>query len=510
MVEEIELKLALTPKAMEALRRSRLWRSLGAGRMRRQRLVSIYFDTPDRLLAKSGCALRIRHDGQRRIQTLKIPSAGGGELHRYGEIETVLEGDRPDLSVVGNSLPRLLPLGRLRGRLLPVFHTEFERRTMLVTMKGARIEVAFDRGAIVAERKRAALCEIELELKTGNRARLYELALALSKLAALTVERRTKAARGYTLADGGKAPVPRRAEAIALDRAAQAGAAFVAVARSCLDQMRANEACLGPGADAEGVHQMRVAVRRLRALVACYRDWLAPDVHAYLSAKLRRFQQALGPAREWQVFIAGTLAPLAEHLPNNAPLTAMRHAAQALREGAALTAGALPGERTYTEFVLTLALWLETDGWRAPRAAAEMARPASVVAAAILLRRYKRLRKFGGKDANTLSEMDLHRLRLLGKKLRYAVEFFSALYPRRPVRRFMDTLSDIQDSLGALNDAVVNRSLLARIDHSLATDTARAAHARGLVQGWEAARIREDRQAFAEVWRRFRRLAPYW
>jgi CHAD domain-containing protein len=136
--------------------------------------------------------------------------------------------------------------------------------------------------------------------------------------------------------------------------------------------------------------------------------------------------------------------------------------------------------------------------------------PVGDFAVAILQKRHKRLRKYGGKHAE-LSESELHRLRILGKKMRYATEFFRELFPRKAVKRYHAALVEIQETLGSLNDAVVSRQLIAELERRLAVSVpALTPRAVGVVLGWQAACINRDIDRFRAVWDRFHDTRPFW
>jgi CHAD domain-containing protein len=259
---------------------------------------------------------------------------------------------------------------------------------------------------------------------------------------------------------------------------------------------------------------MRVAVRRLRALVSIFRDDLDAKVHAFLSAELRWLQQQLGPARDWDVFIDDTLEPLHRRLDTELAVESMRREAKTLRDAAYDAAVAALAARRYTEFLLKLELWLEGGGWSASGPAgnppAAFSGPVGAFARETLQRRHKRMRKYGGKHAE-LSESELHRLRILGKKTRYAVEFFRELFPRKAAKRYHARLIEIQEALGSLNDAVVSRQLIAELERRMAASMpALTPRAVGIVLGWQAARIDGDIRRFGDVWQKFVDVKPFW
>src|SRR5262249_6619790 len=149
----------------------------------------------------------------------------------------------------------------------------------------------------------------------------------------VSLETRTKAARGYGLFTAKRAE-PQRATPVRLEPTMSAKDAFAEIARNCLSHLRANEACARLGEDPEGVHQLRVATRRLRALVGAYRHHIDDQVHSFLADELRWLQLQLGPARDWDVFIDQGLRPLRQRLPNEMALEALRREADGLRQAA--------------------------------------------------------------------------------------------------------------------------------------------------------------------------------
>ncbi|MBV8125147.1 MAG: CHAD domain-containing protein, partial [Paucibacter sp.] len=83
-------------------------------------------------------------------------------------------------------------------------------------------------------------------------------------------------------------------------------------------------------------------------------------------------------------------------------------------------------------------------------------------------------------------EHAVHRLRIAGKRARYAVEFFSSLYKPRSAKRFLDTLSEMQDALGLHNDVVVAERLLRELQDHHPHAGAAIGYARGYLQAQQA------------------------
>jgi inorganic triphosphatase YgiF len=387
-------------------------------------------------------------------------------------------------------------------------------------MADSAVELALDEGELRAANDREEICEAELELKTGRPSRLYELALMLSRDVDFRLESRSKAARGYQLY-AAEPPKPYKTTKPLLAPGMTVAEAFAHQARSCVDQVRANEAAVLDGRDPEGVHQMRVGLRRLRALVTTYKSVFAEEPYRFLRTELRWLQQQLGPAREWDVFLEETLQPLRNRLPSEDSLEVLEKEAQALRRQGYEQARTAVVEPRTAQLLLRLELWLAEGGWRAsavPGQVDEGDAPVEPFARATLTKRAKKVAKLGRRHA-TLSEGELHRLRIQCKKLRYASEFFAGLFPKKSTKRYLKALEAIQDRLGAVNDAATGQRLLDDLDRRLTNRTDRNAHsggealaanATGIVLGWQAALMDRELNAFHATWDGFAGQKPFW
>ena len=249
----------------------------------------------------------------------------------------------------------------------PAFSADVRRRTVTIRVAapgraGAVVEVARDSGEITAGGKRAPVSELELELREGPPSALHDLAMAVQSRAPLRLQTASKARRGYVLA-AGEGHAGQKVRAHALKPGIAADGALDGIFRACLDHCVANQDAVLAGTDPEGVHQFRVALRRLRSAFTVFGAVLPPGDTAPLDREAERFLGALGPARDWDVFIAETLAPLRAARPRDSSLEALAEAAWAARRRACGRTETLraPG---YTAFLLALGRWIETAGWR--------------------------------------------------------------------------------------------------------------------------------------------------
>ncbi|MDH3236206.1 MAG: CHAD domain-containing protein, partial [Alphaproteobacteria bacterium] len=377
----------------------------------------------------------------------------------------------------------------------------------------AEIEVALDVGEVRSGTQVMPICEAEFELISGHPARLTELALALHESLPFRLEQQTKASRGYGLASGNR-PGPVKSRPIKLKRSASLADVIPAIIRDCMAHMLANEPAVLDGTNPEGVHQMRVGLRRLRAILALARPLLAEDVAAYLRDELRWLQKQLGPARDWDVFIAETLERLAVHRGASNGLGRTLRLADKARSDAYAQARAAIVDPRFTAILLRTEVWLDRGLWMRPgkRARKALAKPAAAFARAALDKRQRKMRKLGDR-AGELSETELHRLRIRAKNLRYAAECFQSLFGRKKAWPYIKSLREIQDVLGTLNDTVVSHDLMAEL-------AARAANRKSLYRavsrvdalatGWNLARMENDLVRVPDVWARHRACRRFW
>ena len=267
---ENEVKFEASTRDLRKLAAARILRRSDGELPRHKYLVSTYFDTPKLLLRKNGVSLRVRQTGKKRVQTIKTVN-GGISLSR-GEWEHKLHGDEPDLRAArGTALEPLLS-GKLKRDLEPIFVTHVQRTFLPLRSGNSRIELALDEGHVRAGRKSSPLAEVELELKKGTASDLFKAARLVAGLAPVKLALKSKSEQGYDLI----ADQPSRAfhgSKIILQPDTSIAAAFQVIGRSVLRHIAANEPAVR-AADPEGVHQMRVGVRRLRAAIAVFSELL--------------------------------------------------------------------------------------------------------------------------------------------------------------------------------------------------------------------------------------------
>jgi triphosphatase len=452
---EIEVKLATDPSQFEQVDRC-LCGIAEVGNIREQTLRSTYFDTHDLELRAAGLSFRIRTDGDRRIQTLKATRNGVGAALDRDEWEVEVKGDGPD--------PALLPIKR-KGRfkvldkpLAGLFTVHVERTILPVSIPNAEIEVSVDRGEVRAGHVTAPFAEVELELKGGAPQALFGFAEKLAGAAPLCLSFVTKAERGYE-ALAALPPQRVKAEDIVLPEDMCNADAFRAIAASCLRHLVANERVLRQRRDPEAVHQMRVALRRLRAAISIFKDMVSDARSESVKDELRWITGVLGAVRDLDIHITTVLEPARKNAPDNEAIRCAIVDAEARRESAYDAAQAALCSRRYGAAILAAASWAESGPWRETDETAGMReRSVRSFAKSELDRRWRRVRK-RARNVEELEPEDRHQVRIAMKKLRYAGEFFESLFPGKKARKrrkaVLKTLSGLQDILGDLNDIAV-------------------------------------------------------
>ncbi len=501
---EIELKLAIPPSALAAVARA-----VGTATARRQRLQAIYFDTADRRLAAAGIALRLRKEGRRWVQTLKLGPAHGMARGEHNVDLRVPAGLQPALdpalhadTPIGRALAVALQPrdGEVAPALLPLYRTDVTRLARPLRSRRGSVELALDRGEIVARGadgvdRRWPVCELEVELLSGSPLAVAEVARRFARSHGLWLDTRTKAERGDRLARGlaaGEGVPAVKAEPVRLRKDMAPLEAWAAVLRNLLAQALPNWSELAGGSGrAEHVHQLRVALRRLRSAERCFAGWPGVPEAPWREAVAGLFR-TLGATRDRDVLASGLqpeidAALATQGLPPMAWPTA--HApdwtGQVLHE---------PGI-VLIELLAYAAEMQQLAGSRTEDATL------ATLAADRLQAWHAQVRR-DAKRFDTLDDEARHRLRKRVKRLRYAAEFSAALFPKRAVERFMAPLRAAQERLGEFNDVCVAQAAC----RSLADGVPQAWFA----LGWLAARRDLTLADGAAALQRLRKVEPFW
>jgi triphosphatase len=502
---ETELKLIFPPDAERALADHPVFRSAEAGPLENRRIVTTYFDTETQALKARGFTLRVRRADSERVQTVKSEGDGGLAAQR-GEWEWPIADDRPNLSLlqetpVAQGLPPLQA-----DDLQPVVVTDIVRTAQTLRLKNDTIvEAAFDHGSVAAGQASAPICELELELREGEPGALYRLALELNQAAPLALGVESKAARGFRLKSGA-APQAKKAAPPNLDPEIGAAAAFRQIVLTELGYLIANQPAARAG-DAEGIHQMRVGIRRLRSALMLFDLYLEEEATERFQAELRRMGRIFGESRDWDVFCLEALPSALDQAENIGWIDLLRPVAQARREAAHADFLRTLDAPAFTALTLGLAAWAE-DGAAHERLIGneKLRRPLARLAPKMLDRLQRKVDRRGA-AMKTLAGEELHALRKSLKKLRYGVEYLTPLYPAKAVKAYLKHCKALQKSLGAINDAVTAVRRAEELTENGRADLAAAVGA--LAQKVKGSR-RKATKSLVKRWRAFDDEQRFW
>lgn len=455
MGAEIELKLATSKRGLQQAMSQPWLKKQANDASRKQELTSVYFDTDDFVLREHDISLRVRNNGTQRLQTIKANSSA---LVARQEWEMEIDRDEPKLELARDTALAPLLTAKLTKQLKPMFETRVERVVIPLHIGSSDIELAFDRGCVATAGAKRDLAEIEIELKHGDRSELARLAKKITRIAPVSLSVRAKADLGYALLDGAlDAPV--FAEPIMIAREATVADAFAKIGFACLRQIAGNEGAVRNG-DPEGIHQMRVGLRRMRAALSLFKDMLHDRKVKGLKRELKWLTEQLGPARDFDVFVSQTLTPYRAKHPDRQEFEILERDIDKTRHAGFAAARAAAESERFRSLVLDCALWLLDGDWRNDTDALIQAlskRPARAFARDELARRIGKISKRGRK-LERLDWRERHKLRIAVKKVRYGREFFATLRcdGRKAGRKLDRALKELQNELGILNDMRVH------------------------------------------------------
>lgn len=494
---EFELKLEGSPGDIASVRTLDFLQRAAVAAGGWERLTTTYYDSEDARLKSAGLSLRVREEAGARILTAKLPLTAGGVFIRL-ETERRLADGELSFSTGVAEIDRII--GPETADLEPVARTATDRWSILAAEGGALVEVSAETGRaerLGSEPVTTPVAEIELELLKGDPAALFALAArfidAFNGRLRLTAEsKRDRALRGSE---------PRRLEKpgrLTIPEGATAGDLFGLALKPIALRVIEASALVIATHDAGAARQLRVALRRFRALERLFRKSVGGDELSRLAARARDYARIVGAARDLDVFV--------EHSVSLTPApSALRASADARRAEAWGAVSLLLSGKEFGVFSLDLLRTALTEPWRAaPRDRASA--PAGEYADRALDRSWRKLLEAAA-AADFGSPETLHQLRIKLKKFRYAAQFFRDLYDAERRKPFFSAMSELQEAFGAINDAVVAQAIAERLCEGAGAEAARAA---GFIAGYRGAEAAIKAGAAGGKWRAFTSLAPFW
>ena len=476
-------------------------------------LTATYFDGPDWPLANSNVYLWVEREGRSYRQHLEAAVSRVGIATVLKVWQSPITTSYPTLTALADQgLPELLG-GLSANTLKPFCHKKLKRMTHQMRLENrGNITAVIEFGELIVGSTKAPVGELNLKLESSPSDLPFELCLRIGQQVPLRISGDNSAKTALALLPG-QTPRSRKAQSLNLSRDATVDGALSHTIQECLNHISANEACLLESEDPEAVHQMRVAVRRFRSALRVYRPLLPPDQYAWLNGELRRFAEQLGSARDWDVFADEIAKPAIMGRMEDKAFQTFRDLINEVRTASRLTASEAVRSKRYTTFLLRSSAWLANSAWRnqpVSETSALLFGPVRAFADDRRTKFHEPVWSAGG-NFETLSVKERHQLRICVKRLRYATEFFSSIYPRKAVKRYCGKLAGLQDALGYLNDVAVSEDLVRRIcADCTGEDLGYCQFAGGIVIGWHARALADSEQKLVKRVRSFVESKPFW
>ncbi|WP_457970757.1 CYTH and CHAD domain-containing protein [Acinetobacter calcoaceticus] len=438
---EVELKFQLPESKKKSVQQY-----LKKHKAQQIHLQAKYYDTPDRLLAKNGMALRLRKENDLWVQTFK--ATGQSHLHRVEEEVFLGKCDQePDLNLElyqdNKVVTDLLntALGKEAKKLSLQFETDVQRTYHVFEADNTAIEVCLDDGVVKTATARSIICEVEFELKQGAVKTLIQFAQQWINRYALWLDVRSKAERGNLLALEQAVSPAVHAKALTLNKDITAEQALKKIVENCLGQFLPNMAAIADGiAEAEHIHQARVSLRRLRSALKHFSSW-SNEVNPLWEEQIAELFRQLGDTRDEDAIRTEVLPIIKQH---GSPELLLPVSAQPLKELSILFT---------SSDTIKLLLELLAFAYSEEDSKSKTGNLKKHIKKSLDKLHHKVI-----SNAEHFSELEVteqHKIRKTAKQLRYCVEFISSLYSDKKVQQYLKQLQPVQNTLGQYNDLFI-------------------------------------------------------
>ncbi len=300
-------------------------------------------------------------------------------------------------------------------------------------------------------------------------------------------------------------------QVLALDRQTTVDSALKVIGLHCLAEVRRNQPRALAG-EVEGVHDLRVAIRRLRSVLSAAKPMLADRQYRGAVAKLRWLANIFGPARNWDVFAEELLAPLYGVVPDDHDLKSLSAAVERERQAAYRKMVEVLESERCAATMSSLTRWFATGGWHRDMPWPQdipLLSPVGDVVPALLDRRHRKFRKMS-RQFETLDDTERHQLRIALKKLRYTVELFAGLFDEDQVSAYLQILKPAQNALGLNNDVRIATGLITRIRRTGGWRDDAVSRAEGFLLGWHRRGLDEGSKSLGKQIKRISQAKPFW
>jgi CHAD domain-containing protein len=478
-----------------------------------QEIVDVYLDTLDWRLYESGWAYRWQDKGSNCCIGLKSLSRQDSAVQQREEIEqsVVALPAGPDAippgvvaDFIAADFPREAPRELFRVK-------KIRRRYMVHTPNETELELCLDMTEIESIQKplgdavgRVEFFELEMELSQGNPEELHSLAEKLESRLKLLPARLSKFERGLHAA-GLRPP----GSLIAVKEIPSVTTPMSRLAYRCLaedfHEVLFHEGGAWEGIDPEGVHQMRVAVRRIREALKFFNRFLAQRSIVKIGRELKWLAQVLGDVRDLDVyrenFEGYSMIVGKNDLANLA--TYQEELDKQRKQARKRLVRALSSPR-YEQLISRFKRFLELGP---PQSQLSQSRTVSVHGMKLVTKRFKKVHKKARAIKSDTPPEPYHQLRIDCKRLRYACEFLEPVLDQKLLGRFVKHLKVLQTVLGDHQDACVASDRLREFADRvpMRRKMKGVLLALGQLVGSQELQASQYREAFHKVWRGFDR-----
>ncbi|QIA62490.1 CYTH domain-containing protein [Vibrio astriarenae] len=260
-------------------------------------LGNTYFDTADNWLRRHDIGLRIRCFDGVFVQTVKTSGRVVAGLHQRPEFNAEHTSNKPELTLHPADIwPEGRTVEEVQTQLIPIFSTNFTREQWLIGMPdGSQIEVAFDQGSVESGDKQEPICEVELELKSGQTEALFTLARAFSEEGGMRLGNMSKAAKGYRLAYGHESDEVAPLALVNTQSSDSVETCLVNALEHALSHWHYHEQIYVERPSLEALHEIRHAISYIRQIFTVYGGVVPRRASALLRQELKWLEQEL----EW-------------------------------------------------------------------------------------------------------------------------------------------------------------------------------------------------------------------
>jgi CHAD domain-containing protein len=299
---------------------------------------------------------------------------------------------------------------------------------------------------------------------------------------------------------------PVKARPVRLNAEMTAEDGFRVAVLECLAQISANIPAVR-AREAEGVHQLRVGLRRLHTALFAFGDPFRVATVKRLRRRTKGLAGIFGPARDLDVFLKDVFTPVARSAGRNEALVFLKKRIEDARAEVWDDGLGKLDEGSLQEFLDEVAAIAEGKSWGKGSKEPILETSARTLEESFL-RAGERGRRIDHGD-----DRDFHRLRIALKRLRYTSEFFEGLYKKKQLNEYLDRLRKLQDVLGAMHDIAAARQTLLRLtaeEPASARGAAQLAHASGLITGWHESRAVDLSQKARKKWKKLSHAEQFW